>query len=194
VKPVQKDSYLPLYWTLDFNVNPMSSAVVQIRGEEIYVIDEIVLNRASTQEACAEFARRHLPHPGGVVVHGDASANRMQTTGLSDAETVKHFFQTEWRQRVEYRIPKANPMVRLRVDLVNGKLQSADGVRRLFVGERCGELIADFEQVQWKGNTNEIDKDQDPRRTHMSDALGYLIWDRFSVKQRAGERDQRLAY
>jgi hypothetical protein len=34
----------------------------------------------------------------------------------------------------------------------------------------------DFEQVCYKGDTGQIDKDRDRMRTHVSDALGYLMW------------------
>ena len=44
VGPVELEPRLPLLWALDFNVDPMSSLVVQIQGERIVVLDEIVLN------------------------------------------------------------------------------------------------------------------------------------------------------
>jgi hypothetical protein len=36
-------------------------------------------------------------------------------------------------------------------------------------------LIADFEQVSYQEDSTQIDKEKDRRRTHLSDALGYLI-------------------
>ena len=53
----------PLLWALDFNVNPMCSVVAQRRGEEFHVLDEIVINRASTDQACQEFIGRYPHHP-----------------------------------------------------------------------------------------------------------------------------------
>ena len=49
----------PLLWGLDFNVDPMSSAIVQKKHDVVSVIDEIVLARASTMEACEEFQSRY---------------------------------------------------------------------------------------------------------------------------------------
>jgi len=40
-------------------------------------------------------------------------------------------------------------------------------------------LIKDFEQVTYKENSQVMDKDRDSRRTHLSDALGYLVWQEF---------------
>ena len=34
----------------------------------------------------------------------------------------------------------------------------------------------DFEEVTYKPDSGVIDKDKDSKRTHLSDALGYLIW------------------
>jgi hypothetical protein len=58
VEAVQLDERLPLIWALDFNVDPMSSVIAQVDGEEVRVLDEIVLRRAGTSEACGEFLRR----------------------------------------------------------------------------------------------------------------------------------------
>ena len=43
---------LPLLWAVDFNVDPMCSIVAQRQGEQIKVLDEIVISRVSTYQAC----------------------------------------------------------------------------------------------------------------------------------------------
>ena len=53
---------------------------------------------------------------------------------------------------------------------------------------RCKELIKDFEQVTYKENSQVIDKERDPRRTHLSDALGYLVWQEFRGGETVGEQ------
>jgi phage terminase large subunit len=93
---------------------------------------------------------------------------------------------------VSYRVPKANPAVRDRVNLVNSKLRSAAGEVRMAVDPKCKELIKDFEQVSYKADTTAIDKEKDRRRTHLSDALGYLLWQECRTTAPIGERDARL--
>jgi hypothetical protein len=93
---------------------------------------------------------------------------------------------------VKYRVAKSNPSVRDRVQLVNSRLRSAAGEVRLRVSPRCKELIRDFEQVSYKADSNQIDKDKDRRRTHLSDALGYLIWEEWRTRGTIGEREGRL--
>src|SRR5215813_11176457 len=50
---------LPLLWALDFNVDPMSSVIVQKVNGVVHVLDEIVIRHATTKEACAEFLKRY---------------------------------------------------------------------------------------------------------------------------------------
>jgi len=182
----------PLLWALDFNVDPMSSVVAQMDGEDVRVLDEIVLNRASTYDACAEFGNRFAEHAGGLVIYADASGARRQTSGTTDVEILKRFVSERTYGDVRFRIPKANPAVRDRVTLMNSKLESAAGERKLLIHPRCKELIKDFEQVMYKENSQVIDKDRDPKRTHLSDALGYLAWQERRAGLKIGEQDRPL--
>jgi hypothetical protein len=169
----------------------MSSIVAQMnRAGEVLVLDEIVLPRATTEDACEEFEKRFGRPPMGVVVYGDASGSAMQTTGSSDYQIVKRFFGSR-AVTASYRVPVANPPVRERVALVNSKLCSAGGDVSLYVDPKCAELIADFEQVAYHEDSGQIDKDKDRKRTHLSDALGYLIWQE-GRNGSIGERRERL--
>jgi hypothetical protein len=191
VRATEVDPVRLLIWALDFNVDPMCSIVAQIaRGGEVVVLDEIALRRATTEQACEEFEKRFGMPRAGVIVHGDASGASMNTTGYSDYQVIRNYFSTR-AGTVSYRVPKANPPVRNRVGLMNSRLRNADGEARLFIDPKCKELIADFEQVSYHEESTEIDKDKDRRRTHLSDALGYLIWqeDRSGT---VGERGERL--
>ena len=53
-------------------------------------------------------------------------------------------------------------------------------------------LIKDFEEVMFKPESGVIDKIRDPRRTHTSDALGYVIWELFGERPSASEMNKRL--
>ncbi|MGD0201229.1 MAG: terminase family protein [Bryobacteraceae bacterium] len=189
---VSVEAMLPLLWALDFNVNPMCSVVAQISNETVRVVDEIVISHARTEEACEEFHVRFPRHDGGLSVYGDAAGARMQTTGTTDYQVIREFFRRVGYRNVCYKVPRANPLVRERVGLMNAKLESAAGERHLVVDRKCRELVKDFEQVTYKPDSCQIDKDRDPRRTHLSDALGYLVWQECRPQAPVGERDQRL--
>ncbi len=192
VKDVRVDQDRPLLWALDFNVDPMCSVVAQKLGDVVHVLDEIVISRASTEEACEEFHRRFPRHRTGIVIYGDATGARMQTGGSSDYQIVRNYFRREGYTDVDYKVPRSNPPVRERVELVNAKLRSASGEVRLLVNGKCRELIRDFEEVSYKENATVIDKDKDPKRTHLSDALGYLVWQECRIQAPVGERPERL--
>jgi len=75
---------------------------------------------------------------------------------------------------------------------VNAVLKNLSGEHRLLIDPKCKHLIRDLEQVRWKadpyGNSlAELDK-SDPMRTHVSDALGYLIAREFPMRQPRGEQ------
>jgi hypothetical protein len=192
LKELKVNPTLPLLWALDFNVDPMSSVVAQKCRGELHVLDEIVIRQATTGDACSEFLKRFGRHQGEVQVYGDASGNSQQTTGRSDFEMVKEQFVVHSNVRVEYKVPSANPAVRERVNVMNGQFLSAAGIARVFVDPKCKELIKDLEQVSYKAESTQIDKDRDRARTHLSDALGYLIWQECRPLPTVGERGEAI--
>ena len=192
VRDVGVNASAPLLWALDFNVDPMCSVIAQVTGETVQVLDEIVLSRATTRQACEEFHARYPKHPTGVVIYGDASGARAQTTGSSDYRIIQDYFRHEGYSQCSYKVPKANPPVRERVMLVNAKLKAANGDVHLVIDRKCKGLVKDLEQVAYKPDSTVIDKERDLKLTHLSDALGYLVWQECRDLPQIGHRDQRL--
>ena len=58
-------------------------------------------------------------------------------------------------------------------------LKNADDHIHTYVHPGCKELIKDFYEVAWKQNSANLDLDKatDRKRTHVSDAFGYLVWE-----------------
>jgi hypothetical protein len=191
VRKCSADKAEELLWGWDFNVNPMCSVIAQRESDAFRVVDEIRLGTSSTPEVCEEFARRYSDHRGSIRVYGDASGRRRTTnSSYSDYDLIRRHFRGD--RRVELVVQKSNPPVRERVNLVNARLENADGERRLFIDPRCKGLIDDLEQVAYKADSSVIDKDRHPERTHLSDALGYLLWQQCRAGAPAGERGERL--
>jgi len=181
-----------LLWGLDFNVAPMSSVLLQWNDQRLVVIDEIVLERATTEEACLEFENRYKHHAANIEIFGDASGRNMHTTGTTDYTLLQNSLSRAGFKRTRLRVPSKNPAVLQRVQKVNALLTNALGEVRLEIDASCKELIKDFEEVMFKPDSGIIDKVRDPQRTHASDALGYVIWELFAEKPKAGEMDRRL--
>ena len=192
VKALEVNPLRPVLWALDFNVDPMSSVIAQVEGLDIRVLDEIVLRRASTENACEEFHSRYPNFQAGIVVYGDASGKKLQTAGTTDYEIVREYFRRAGYTNMQFRVPARNPSIRARVGLMNSKLWSANEEAQVFIDPRCKELIRDFEEVSYKADSNVIDKDRDLSRTHLSDALGYLIWQECASDTAFGEQSRPL--
>jgi hypothetical protein len=192
VTDLKVDPLRPILWALDFNVDPMSSVIAQIANGRVLVLDEIVIRHGTTRQASQAFLDRFPRHEPGVVIFGDASGSAQQTGGMSDYEMVKEHLTVYSSMKVEFKVPKANPSVRERINLMNTRLRSARGDIGLLVDRRCKELVQDFEQVCFKGDTGQIDKDRDRLRTHLSDALGYLIWQECRPLPPIGEQSRRI--
>jgi Terminase large subunit, T4likevirus-type, N-terminal len=191
--------HLQLCWSLDFNMNPLCSVLAQVQENGgVAVLEELILPDSNTAAACEEFLSRTAKWfsgtPSAVCVYGDSTGEQRRTSASrTDWQIVKDFFgRYPERFRATFRIPSANPPVKDRVNCVNAKLRNHAGQYRVLVNPSCKALIKDFEQVSWKTDPHgnplvDLDK-SDPMRTHVSDALGYLVAKVFPMSAQRGER------
>jgi hypothetical protein len=192
----------PLWWSLDFNVNPTCSLIGQMvisrNREHIRVLDELMLPESNTLAACEEFLSRTEKWKSGrpldVSIYGDATAEHRETSASrTDWQIVKNFFgRYTDRYQAHFCVPSKNPPVKDRVNCVNAVLLNHAGERRLLIDSRCKELAKDLEQVVWKtdpsGNALSELNNRDRMRTHLSDALGYYVHREFPMRGVSGER------
>jgi hypothetical protein len=193
----------PLLWSLDFNVHPMCAVVGQVMPDgSVHVLEEIVLEDSNTPAVCQAFLKRvenwRLSVPHALWLYGDATGDsRHSSASRTDWQIVRDFLRGyNWQFEVSDRVPRENPMVKDRTNCTNALLENQLGQHRLLVHPRCRELIQDLEQVVWKtdrhGNRErELDK-SNRRRTHLSDALSYMIACQFPMRAGIGFRSQRL--
>jgi hypothetical protein len=150
VKPAAYDPKLPICWSLDFNINPMCSGVIQHQDGKIVVLEELVLPDTKTDVAVSQFLDRaaergwDLQH---LRVYGDATGNcRDSTSGLSDWIIVKNRLA---HLSPRMCVPRSNPAIKETLNAINAKLKSADGVVSLQIDPKCQQLIADFRNALW---------------------------------------------
>ena len=207
-KHVRKQAYshgYPIFWSLDFNINPMCSVIGQQEGAHTRVFKEISLPDSRTPAACEEFLKQTEQWTAGrrepleVRVYGDATGNgRKSSASQTDWQIVREFFlRNQHLYRASFQLRPSNPEVKDRIACVNSRLKTHAGEYFVRIDPDCHELITDLEQVHWRTNVkgsslHEIDK-SDPKRTHLSDALGYMIEKEFPMKPRAGERSGYVA-
>lgn len=207
-----RDPTLPLVWTLDFNVDPFCSVVLQHQKlktattilnnetlDKIDVLFEMSIPNSNTDEACQEFHDRvmskgwYTGRPIRLHIYGDVSGNQRSTKApQTDWELVRMFFRNRPEYIVTYHIGTSNPAHRDRVNSVNKVLKTAGGYRATTIDPSCKALRRDLKEIVWKRDANGVvgstlDK-SDKTLTHSSDAFGYFVCDHYAVTQKAGEQ------
>jgi hypothetical protein len=200
---IKRDPPKPLYWTQDFGVNPRVSLVIQIHQQRIpivgyqrvllYVLDEIEIPSGSTDLMIKEFVRRYpasfdCVDANGqkqridrqrVYVYGDhrGGDTRNSTTAETDWGMMRNAKELR-PYDISYHYRASNPPIVDRYAVTNAKLCNADDEIGILIHPRCKKLLADLQQTAYKAGTRIADKGTPSRgifRTHLSDALGYLI-------------------
>jgi hypothetical protein len=171
---------LPLCLACDFNVDPCVFEVCQIRGGNLFVIDEICQGPTSIPDMITEFRNLYPDHPAEIHIYGDSMGHRRDSqTEKSDYGLVQIHMQG-YPSKVLIKVPRHSPASRSRINSVNNRLKGYEGIQRVFIDSSCKELIADFNQVVLKADGKDVlkvYKESDPyaRRTHASDCIGYII-------------------
>lgn len=178
VKPLQFNPKLPIWVGQDFNIDPMSSVILQPQPNgELWAVDELVLFSSNTAEVCDELERRYWRWKSQVTIFPDpAGAYRQHARGESDVD----IFKEKGFLRVDY--PKKHPPIADRVNAVNRMLMSASGETRLYIDPKCKHLIDSLEKVIYKPGSRDMDKTGGIE--HSADALGYPVHRRYPVKNR----------
>src|SRR5436309_2850621 len=58
VQPLRFNPQLPLFWSLDFNIDPMCSVIGQRDGDRVYILAVLALPDSNTWSACEAFVQR----------------------------------------------------------------------------------------------------------------------------------------
>lgn len=160
---------LPIWIGQDFNIDPMSSVVMQPQENgEVWIVDEVILHGSNTQETADELSRRYFRNMGSITMFPDpAGKNRGHARGESDLDILRE----AGFKRIKYR--RKHPPVADRVNAVNRMFKAGDGVVRLRVNSSCTRTIDAFEQTIYKPGSREVDKSAGLE--HPADAVGYCI-------------------
>jgi hypothetical protein len=157
---------IPLLVGMDFNVVLMTAVVVQHVGNNLQVIDEIVLPNSNTIEMVQELTRRY-PRRG--TVHPDPSGVARKTSAPVGQTDFTIIGEAGWKV-----YPMRRPYNWIdRIQTVNARLCNGNGERRLFIDPKCKNLIRALGGYTYKEGTNIPDKTSG--YDHITDALGYLV-------------------
>lgn len=168
-------------------------------------IGEVWIPRASNTElVCRRILQDWSQHRGPVVVYGDATGGNRGSAQIqgSDVDLLGRFLRggisdgsstlPGFGSRLSLRFPRSNPAERSRVNAVNTRFRDGSGrVRMLVDPSRAPHLVRDFEGVRTvEGGSGEIEKKSGSELTHISDAAGYYVAEKFPIVDRTFELEE----
>ena len=168
----------------DFNVEPMTAGLIWVDKGIAKQIDEYQINNSNTEELCELIGHRlEEMFPGitdenrlkySLIIGMDAAAKQRKTSakiGVTDAKIIQKYFQTH-KYNCTIRIPNENPPVRDRINYVNNLFDKEAFV----IYDNCKHSILDRRLTQWKGNYEGFKVKKTGGRSHMSEAVDYILW------------------
>jgi hypothetical protein len=169
-----------LLWMHDQNFTPLSSAIGVRENKNLYLLDEIVLESATSTQSAIEFVDRYKDHKNKhVLLYGDPSGRNGEKHGhASDYVDIEEVLKPAgWK--VERRIKTAHPAIKDRQNSVRAKIKTAAGETTLFINpEKAPYCHKGLSIVQLKKGSS-FQEDQTSKSgskyQHITTAIGYCI-------------------
>lgn len=165
-----------IHWTHDQNYTPLSSAIVVIRDNVPYFLDEIVLQSAVSRQSALEFVDRYENHGNKLLyLYGDASGKAGEKHGHKSDYTEIESVLRDHGWRVERRVKPANPAIKDRHNAVRALVRNAKGEVNLFVNPNTAPWCHEgLQTVQLKAGST-FQEDQNNQYQHITTAIGYFV-------------------
>jgi hypothetical protein len=173
VQPCPYDPALPICWSLDFNVTPFVTLVIQHKNGVVRVIHEIDIEDIRTPqmvEAFVDLAIANKWDLKGLEIYGDASGSQRRTSASESDWAIVENRMKDWVTTLN--VPRGNPPIKDTINAIRAKLLSADGKTTLFVDPSCKRLIGDLESATWPSTLEEC---------HALAALRYFVHTEYPI-------------
>jgi len=198
VESLDYDPDKDIILAFDFNIAPGVCAVMQ---EQLYkgknpkvsrrftaVIGEVYIPRHSnTLIVCDRIIKDWKHHTGDVYLYGDSTGGNQGSAKVagSDWDLIRKKLKPVFGTRLKYRVANKNGPERVRVNAMNSRIQTMDGQIRFLVDpDNAPHVVKDFEGVSVvEGGSGEIDKKSEKHLTHISDAVGYYVVNKFPIEE-----------
>ena len=199
LKDVSLDLDKDIFWTMDFNFDPMCSQVCQEDGDGLNVVDEFTLWNADEITVAKAFVQRYRGFTKKVWLYGDPNGILVTSRADSNKTSFKVIYDflrlNGFDVEIGVRKIKGDTLIPIisRINTLKAAIKSVDGASRVFVNPKCVNLIESLRHSKWKekstspkedDNCDEVAK-QNPKRTeqavlmtHPQAALGYLVFKR----------------
>lgn len=187
---IQKDfdyiPHTPISISFDFNIGigkPMSCCLSQyeIPKDTFHFFDEVVIHGSRTEDVLEELTARGIFElPFRFEIHGDATGGaRTPASKWSNYEIIDQFlanYRTKSGLKLNYvlLVPKSNPPIKERHNIVNAYCENMKGEHRLFVYQKCKTLVKGMKLTALKKGADYIEDDSQEWQ-HVTTALGYRV-------------------
>jgi hypothetical protein len=164
-----------LMWHHDFNFTPMSSGVGVRRGNDFYILDEIVLQSAVARQSALEFVEKFKNHTNrSVIIYGDPAGRAGEKHGHASDYTEMEQVLRANNWTVTRKVKNAAPAIKDRQNAVRAKIKNAKGEVSLFVNiEKAKYVHKGFATVQIKKGSTFLEEDSEYQ--HITTAVGYCV-------------------
>jgi hypothetical protein len=174
LKDLDNPDTTTIYVGCDFNVNPLAATIGVRQGEDLYIVDEIVMHNSNTTELAQEIRNRYprskvfaFPDPAG-------SARKTSANGQTDHTILENAGFT-------VKAPRRHDPVRDRINALNARLCDANKETHLYIAKSCKYTIESLEKYTYKEGTQIPDKDSG--YDHIFDALSYCVAYLFPIRK-----------
>lgn len=177
---------LPISISFDFNIGigkPMSCCLSQYdrATDTFHFFDEVIVHGFRTLDTLEEMSGRGIfEHNNLFEINGDSTGgSRSTNSNWSNYDIIENFlsnYRTKTGSKLNYRtlVPKSNPPIKERHNIVNAYCSNALNEHRLFVYEKCEKLNEGMKLTTLKKGADYIEDDSYENQ-HVTTALGYRV-------------------
>jgi hypothetical protein len=164
-----------LLWYHDFNYTPLSSGVGVKRGDDYYLLEEIVLISAVALNSAQEFVERYKDHKNKkVIIYGDpagkAGEKHSQASDYTDIEAELRAHGWTYERRVRSKAMS----IKDSQNALRAKIKSADNVVSLYVNTiNAPYTHKGLSTVQLKKGSTFMEVESDYQ--HITTAVRYMM-------------------
>lgn len=164
-----------LLWHHDFNYTPMSSAIAVMRNGKYFILDEIILTSAVTEQSAIEFCERYKNHKNKhVIIYGDPAGRAGEKHGHQSDYTQMEDYLTTNGWRFIRKVTKKAPSIKDRQNAVRSKILTASNEVGLYVNiQKCKYVHKGLSTVQLKKGSSF--QEEETEYQHITTAIGYMI-------------------
>jgi hypothetical protein len=172
-----------LLWFHDFNYTPMSSGIGVRRGDNIYLLDDIILESAVSSQSALEFVERYKNHNNkSVLIYGDPAGRSGEKHGHSSDYTEMERILREHGWHYERRVKTSTRSIKDGQNAVRAKIRNAMGEISLYVNPNIAKFTHKaLSVIQLKEGSTFLEADSEYQ--HIGTAIRYMIDYEFPIAQ-----------